>query len=53
MILKLPFRTEDERKTVFEIESLLHTLGITFDTGTDFCTRDWYLDWSLKGAKVV
>jgi hypothetical protein len=52
IILKLPFKAPNERRTVFKIEHLLRTLGVSFDTGTDFTTRDWYLDWSLKGAEI-
>lgn len=53
IILKLPFKTEKQRDTIYEIEELLRSIGVGFDTGTDFKTRDWFLDWSLKGAKIV
>ena len=31
------------------IEDALHAADIHFDRGTDFKSRDWEWDWSLKG----
>lgn len=38
---------------VHEAQALLRKAGITFDSGTDINTRDWELDWSLKGPVSV
>ena len=38
---------------VFELEKLLREMGINFDAGTDFKSRDWEWDWSLSGPVNV
>jgi len=38
---------------IMELEKLLHEMGIHFDTGTDFKSRDWEWDWSLRGPVNV
>lgn len=38
---------------LFEIEKLLHEIGVNFDTGAGFGYRDWQWDWSLKGPVRV
>lgn len=38
---------------LFKLEQLLDEMGIHFDTGTDFRTRDWEWDWSLSGPVKV
>lgn len=38
---------------IMELEKLLHEMGINFDTGTDFRSRDWEWDWSLSGPVNV
>lgn len=39
---------------LYKAEHELLKAGVSFDTGYHFPTktRDWELDWSLKGAKV-
>jgi len=48
--------TEDQKNKMFKAQSLLHELGISFDTGFS-CPdgiRDWEWDWSLSGPiKVI
>jgi len=41
-------------KYMIEAEQALIKAGIHFDTGYDSCEkrRDWFFDWSLKGATV-
>jgi len=36
-------------KKIFELEKLLSEIGITFDTESDFKSRNWEWDWSLSG----
>ncbi|NOQ49122.1 MAG: hypothetical protein GQ553_00435 [Nitrosomonadaceae bacterium] len=38
---------------LFEIEKKLLEIGVTFDTGAGFGSRDWEWDWSLKGPVTV
>ena len=38
---------------LFELEKLLSEMGISFDTGSDFKSRDWEWDWSLSGPVNV
>jgi hypothetical protein len=38
---------------VFEIERLLHKIGVHFDTGAGFGFRDWNWDYSLSGPVQV
>jgi hypothetical protein len=38
---------------VFEIERLLHKIGVHFDTGAGFGFRDWNWDYSLTGPVSV
>lgn len=49
VVIGLPFETEAQRDIVYKLEDLFGKLGITFDTGSDGKTRDWYWDFSLKG----
>ena len=55
----ITFDTKDFSKKdfakLFQIQSLLSEIGVSFDTGFDFGTkgRDWEWDWSLKGPVKV
>ena len=44
-----------EWEHLIEAEKHLHKAGVSFDTGyaVQDHTRDWELDWSLKGAKLA
>ena len=51
--------TEEQLGHIRNAEVELTKAGVTFDLGNDFAddgsviSRDWELDWSLKGARVV
>jgi len=50
--------TEEQLKHIYKAEDELGKAGVTFDVGKDFdegkiLSRDWELDWSLKGARIV
>jgi len=50
--------TEEQLKHIHNAESELAKAGVTFDTGSDVdggkvINREWELDWSLKGARIV
>ena len=50
--------TEEQLKHIYKAEDELGKAGVTFDVGKDLdegkiLTRDWELDWSLKGARIV
>lgn len=50
--------TEEQLKHIHNAEDELEEAGVTFDTGIDcddgkILSRDWELDWSLKGARIV
>ena len=50
--------TDEQLKHIFNAEAELKKAGVTFDSGCDLndgkiISRDWELDWSLKGAKLV
>ena len=51
--VNMPFRKTGQNtfNNVSKLEWKLMDKGITFDTGSDFKSRDWELDWSLEGAK--
>jgi len=49
--------TEDQLKHIHKAEDELAKAGVTFDTGSNLdngkiISRDWELDWSLKGAII-
>jgi len=44
--------TPAQLEHLFEAEKHLLAAGVSFDTGFGRKTRDWELDWSLKGAKI-
>ena len=49
--------TVDQLKHMHKAEDELLKAGVTFDTGCDLdnnkiISRDWELDWSLKGAII-
>ena len=48
--VNIPFTRSVGEDVLINIEEALEEKGITFDTGTDFKSRDWELDFSLKGA---
>ena len=50
--LKIPVEGERRMDQVRVVETLLGKLGVSFDTGTDYNTRDWELDDSLEGATL-
>jgi len=51
--------TEEQLEHIFKAEQELQKAGVTFDTGCmldddgTILNRDWELDWSLTGAKIV
>ena len=47
--------TDENAAEISKLEYELMDMGITFDTGydTESKGRDWELDWSFKGGKVV
>lgn len=49
--INIPLNKNVSFNTLFAIEQNLLKQGILFDTGSDLSSRDWELDWSLKGAK--
>lgn len=53
--LRIPVKDEKAMEHLFEAERHLHAAGVHFDTGysTQTHERDWELDWSLKGAKLL
>lgn len=53
MKLKIPIESQDKMRKIIEIENKLKEVGITFDIGSSSCGREWHLDWSLKGAKLM
>ena len=38
---------------LFRAETLLREIGFTTDTGVGCGGRDWELDWSMHGAKLI
>lgn len=48
--VNIPLTKSLSMETIFSIEDELRKKGISFDTGSDFSSRDWELDWSLHGA---
>ena len=49
--------TGEQLKHIHKAEEELSEAGVTFDTGSDLdngkvISRDWELDWSLKGAVI-
>jgi len=38
----------NKSKIIWNMQKELSDKNITFDTGSDFKTRDWELDWSFK-----
>ena len=57
---RLIFRepTREQLEHIYRAEDELAKAGVSFDVGKDFeddkvLSRDWELDWSLKGAEIV
>ena len=44
---------DEKWEKLFKAERLLSEIGVTFDTGAGCGCRDWELDWSLKGARLM
>lgn len=44
---------KEELDKLFQVESLLRELGLSFDTGAGGGERDWEWDWSLRGPVHV
>ena len=46
--------SKEQMEHLFRAETELLKAGVSFDTGYNFetKTRDWELDWALKGARV-
>jgi len=40
-------------RCIFEVDQLLHHMGLQFDTGSGCDGRDWFWDWSLSGPISV
>jgi hypothetical protein len=55
-MVTLQFKLDSDEKLahILQAEDELNQAGIHFDTGFDFesDTREWRIDWSLKGADV-
>ena len=50
--------TQEQLKHIYKAENELAEAGVTFDVGKSIdgdkiLSRDWELDWSLKGARLV
>ena len=50
--------TPEQLKHIFKAQEELDKAGVSFDSGCDvddgkIISRDWELDWSLKGARIV
>ncbi len=55
--LRIPITSRGQLQHLFQAQTELSKAGVTFDTGSNIqsgetSTRDWELDWSLKGATV-
>lgn len=55
--LIIPIHSKEQLERVFNAERELSEAGVTFDSGSlltdgEIKTREWYLDWSLKGAEL-
>jgi len=56
LIFKSP--TPEQLRHIYRAEDELLKAGVTFDTGKTLdgeghiLSRDWELDWSLKGAEI-
>jgi len=55
LIFKNP--TQEQLEHIYKAEDELAGAGVTFDVGKDLdenkiLSRDWKLDWSLKGAEI-
>lgn len=49
--------TKEQLKHIYRAEDELAEAGVSFDVGKSFeddkvLSRDWELDWSLKGAEI-
>lgn len=48
---------KEQHSKLLQAEKLLNEIGVKFDTGTDVScgsmTRQWFLDWSLKGPVMI
>lgn len=50
--------TQEQLEHIYKAEDELGKAGVTFDVGKSLdegkvLSRDWELDWSLKGARLV
>ena len=50
LTIQMSDMSEEDRKKVYQAESLLREVGVSFDGGSGFGGRDWELDYSLDGA---
>lgn len=48
--VNIPFTKSQSMGRIFSLERKLPK-NVSFDSGSDFKSRDWELDWSLKGAR--
>lgn len=53
--LKIPITSDEQLKHLQKAQKELIKVGISFDTGYDLVNniREWELDYSLKGAKLL
>ena len=49
-LIRIPITENQPFHKIQTLELDLLDKGISFDTGTDLSVRDWFIDWSLKGA---
>ncbi len=52
-LLTIPYSSKEDLGKIFAIEDALNAIGVHFDTGAGGCGRDWYLDYSMKGATII
>lgn len=45
--------TKEQIEKLWQAETLLHEIGVSFDTGAGCGQRDWEWDWSLSGPVKV
>lgn len=52
--IEIKVKNNKHLKQLFRAEKEMRKAGITFDSGYDTRskTREWHVDWSLKGAKI-
>lgn len=52
LVIDLKSMSNEQKEHLHKAELELSEAGITFDTSRDDTTREWELDWSLKGASL-